>query len=86
MRTVESLDEGGCLNTLQRSFHERHALQCGFCTPAFLMMATTLDPSKDTLHRDEIRERLAGVLCRCTGYKKIVDAVEDWMTARQDPR
>jgi aerobic-type carbon monoxide dehydrogenase small subunit (CoxS/CutS family) len=74
--TVESLapDEG--LAPLQQAFKEAHALQCGFCTPGFLMTATALSRSGRTLSRDEIREELTGVLCRCTGYENIVTAVD----------
>jgi carbon-monoxide dehydrogenase small subunit len=74
--TVESLapDEG--LAPLQQAFKEAHALQCGFCTPGFLMTATALARSGRTLSRDDIREELTGVLCRCTGYENIVTAVD----------
>jgi aerobic-type carbon monoxide dehydrogenase small subunit (CoxS/CutS family) len=76
VQTVESLapDEG--LAPLQQAFKEAHALQCGFCTPGFLMTATALSRSGRTLSRDEIREELTGVLCRCTGYENIVTAVD----------
>jgi aerobic-type carbon monoxide dehydrogenase small subunit (CoxS/CutS family) len=75
VRTVEGLAREGELGDLQRSFAEEFALQCGFCTPGFLMMATALlerdpDPSEAT-----IREYLDGNLCRCTGYAPIVAAV-----------
>ena len=78
LRTVEALAEpGGELHPLQQVFHEAHALQCGFCTPGFLM---TLEPwvrEADPAQLDEatIREALAGNLCRCTGYQNIVTAV-----------
>jgi carbon-monoxide dehydrogenase small subunit len=76
VETVESLapDEG--LGELQQAFKEAHALQCGFCTPGFLMTATALANSGRTLTREQIREELAGVLCRCTGYENIVTAVD----------
>jgi aerobic-type carbon monoxide dehydrogenase small subunit (CoxS/CutS family) len=76
VETVESLAEDDCLNALQQAFKEEHALQCGFCTPGFLMTATALAYEGRTLSRDEIREELTGVLCRCTGYENIVTAVE----------
>ena len=78
VRTVESLaGPSGELNLLQQAFHESHALQCGFCTPGFLMslepFVETADPA--TLDERTIREALAGNLCRCTGYQNIVAAV-----------
>ena len=76
VETVESLAEDDRLNGLQKAFKEAHALQCGFCTPGFLMTATALERSGRRLSREEIRDELAGVLCRCTGYETIVDAVE----------
>jgi aerobic-type carbon monoxide dehydrogenase small subunit (CoxS/CutS family) len=77
VRTVEGLaDEDGTLHPLQRAFHERHALQCGFCTPGFLMSLEPVIRDADELHETEIREALAGNLCRCTGYLGIVEAVE----------
>jgi len=74
VRTVEALADGD-LHPLQRAFHEAHALQCGFCTAGFLMSLEPFlreypDPSEG-----EVREALAGNLCRCTGYEAIVEAV-----------
>jgi carbon-monoxide dehydrogenase small subunit len=74
--TVESLAEGDGLSPLQQAFKDEHALQCGFCTPGFLMAATALERRGSALTREQIREELAGVLCRCTGYEPIVSAVE----------
>jgi aerobic-type carbon monoxide dehydrogenase small subunit (CoxS/CutS family) len=76
VETVESLAVGDQLDPLQQAFKDEHALQCGFCTPGFLMTATALARAGRRLSRDEIREELAGVLCRCTGYDHIVTAVE----------
>jgi aerobic-type carbon monoxide dehydrogenase small subunit (CoxS/CutS family) len=76
VRTVESLAEDDKLNALQEAFKAEHALQCGFCTPGFLMTATALAAEGRALSRDEVREALSGVLCRCTGYENIVAAVE----------
>lgn len=76
VETVESLASGEQLHPLQQRFHEEHALQCGFCTPGFLMVAIALSRRKRAVRRGEIREELAGVLCRCTGYEFIVRAVE----------
>jgi aerobic-type carbon monoxide dehydrogenase small subunit (CoxS/CutS family) len=76
IRTVEGLAEDGELHPLQRAFHEKHALQCGFCTPGFLMSLEPIIREAGELHETEIREALAGNLCRCTGYLGIVEAVE----------
>jgi aerobic carbon-monoxide dehydrogenase small subunit len=76
--TVEGLTKNGGLHPLQEAFHEHHALQCGFCTPGFLLTALHLVRERpDVDDEDEIREALAGNLCRCTGYSNIVDAVRD---------
>lgn len=80
VETVEGLATGEELAPLQRAFKEAHALQCGFCTPGFLMAATALERSGRRLTREEIREELSGVLCRCTGYEGIVRAVERRLT------
>jgi carbon-monoxide dehydrogenase small subunit len=74
--TVEALAPADGLSPLQQAFKDAHALQCGFCTPGFLMTATALERRGGAPTRDEIREELAGVLCRCTGYEPIVTAVE----------
>ena len=76
VRTVESLAADGPLSPLQERFKSDHALQCGFCTPAFLMTTTALAAAGGTRTRAQIRDELAGILCRCTGYEFIVDAVE----------
>jgi carbon-monoxide dehydrogenase small subunit len=76
VQTVESLASGGPLSPLQQRFRQEHALQCGFCTPAFLMTATALAASGRKPDRAQVREELAGVLCRCTGYEFIVSAVQ----------
>ena len=76
VETVESLAQGGALHPLQQAFWETHAVQCGFCTPGMLMTlvhALREQPGLEDEH--EIREVLAGNLCRCTGYQNIVDAV-----------
>jgi len=77
--TVEGLTPNGQgLHPLQEAFRDHHALQCGFCTPGFLMAALHLLRERpDIDDEDEIREALAGNLCRCTGYSNIVDAVRD---------
>jgi carbon-monoxide dehydrogenase small subunit len=81
VQTVESLAANGPLNPLQERFKREHALQCGFCTPAFLMTATALAAAGQTRTRAQIREELAGVLCRCTGYEFIVSAVEEHLAS-----
>jgi len=74
--TVEGLAEDGKLHPLQENFIEHAALQCGICTPGFLMAAKTLLESNSNPTETEIRYALAGNLCRCTGYDKIVRAVQ----------
>jgi aerobic-type carbon monoxide dehydrogenase small subunit (CoxS/CutS family) len=81
--TVEGLAaDGEALHPLQQAFHERHALQCGFCTPGFLMSAEALLRERPDPSEREVREALAGNLCRCTGYEGIVEAVLDVARAR----
>jgi aerobic-type carbon monoxide dehydrogenase small subunit (CoxS/CutS family) len=76
--TVEGLArDGEQLHPLQEAFHERHALQCGFCTPGFLLSAEALLRERPDPSEREVREALAGNLCRCTGYEGIVEAVLD---------
>jgi aerobic-type carbon monoxide dehydrogenase small subunit (CoxS/CutS family) len=77
LRTVEGLaPPGGGLHPIQAAFQETHALQCGFCTPGFLMTVEAFLRERPDPSEDEIREALAGNLCRCTGYKAIIEAVE----------
>lgn len=73
--TVEGLAIKNELSQLQKAFWEHHALQCGFCTPGFLMTAQELMEAGQETNREEVRELLGGNLCRCTGYQNIVDAV-----------
>jgi aerobic-type carbon monoxide dehydrogenase small subunit (CoxS/CutS family) len=75
--TVEGLADGAELHPLQRAFHEHHALQCGFCTSGFLLAAEALLRDRPDPSEREVREALAGNLCRCTGYEGIVEAVLD---------
>jgi aerobic-type carbon monoxide dehydrogenase small subunit (CoxS/CutS family) len=84
VRTVESLAEGGELGPLQQAFKDAHGLQCGFCTPGMLMTATALKESGRKLDRDGIREEMSGVLCRCTGYEGIVNAVDAVLNGAAD--
>ena len=73
--TVEGLADGGELTGLQQAFIEHGAAQCGICTPGMLLAAHALLQQSKPLTADEVREGLAGNLCRCTGYTKIIDAV-----------
>lgn len=79
VRTVESLAGPAELDPLQQAFSRHHALQCGFCTPAFLMVARELAKRAAPVTRQEIREEISGVICRCTGYEGIVNAVADYL-------
>jgi aerobic-type carbon monoxide dehydrogenase small subunit (CoxS/CutS family) len=91
LRTVEGMTQGlpeGELHPLQQAFHEKHGLQCGFCTPGFLMSIEPLLLEERELSDQEIREALAGNLCRCTGYQNIVESVKlavERVHAPQDP-
>jgi aerobic carbon-monoxide dehydrogenase small subunit len=75
IRTVEGLANGDDLHPLQRAFIEHHALQCGFCTPGFLMLAVGILERVPDMSDAALREALSANLCRCTGYKNIVKAV-----------
>ena len=76
IRTIEGLAApDGTLNVLQRAFQEHHGLQCGFCTPGFLMLATWMLEREERLTEDGLRHLLSSNLCRCTGYQGILDAV-----------
>ena len=77
VETIEGLSDSKELAALQKSFHEKNALQCGFCTPGMLMAAQDLLKSGKRVSRDEIRSHISGNYCRCTGYQAIVDAIED---------
>ena len=74
--TIEGLASGATLHPLQQAFAELGAAQCGYCTPGILLSAKSLLETNATPSRDEIREGLAGNLCRCTGYVKILEAIE----------
>jgi carbon-monoxide dehydrogenase small subunit len=75
LMTVEGLAQGEELHPLQRAFHENHALQCGFCTPGFLMTAFAFLQETSTPTEAQAREAIAGNICRCTGYAPIVQAI-----------
>jgi aerobic-type carbon monoxide dehydrogenase small subunit (CoxS/CutS family) len=74
--TIEGLFKNGNPHPLQRSFVERGAVQCGYCTPGMILSAKALLDQNEKPSREEIREALSGNLCRCTGYNKIIEAVE----------
>jgi carbon-monoxide dehydrogenase small subunit len=76
VETIEGLTTSGEIGALQRAFHARNALQCGFCTPGMLITAAELLAQRPQATRAEIREYLSGNYCRCTGYEAIVDAVQ----------
>jgi carbon-monoxide dehydrogenase small subunit len=76
IRTVESLEVAGQLDPIQQGFHEMHALHCGFCTPGMLMTTRALLDENPRPTDQEIRTAISGGICRCTGYKNIVAAVQ----------
>ncbi|HRO36657.1 4-hydroxybenzoyl-CoA reductase subunit gamma [Thauera sp.] len=82
VETVESLSTYGRLSKLQAAFHEKLGTQCGFCTPGMLMASEALLRKNPDPSREEIKTALAGNLCRCTGYVKIIESVEAAAAAR----
>ena len=82
--TVESLGEEEELHPLQQAFKDAHALQCGYCTPGFLMAAVAIAAERRNPSRDELREELSGVICRCTGYENILTAVGLYLDERDE--
>jgi len=76
VNTVEGLEQGGKLHPMQEAFTEKHALQCGFCTPGMLMTTSALLERNKNPTELEIRQAISGNLCRCTGYLNIVKAVQ----------
>ncbi|MCY3580738.1 MAG: (2Fe-2S)-binding protein [bacterium] len=76
LRTVEGLADGDRLHPLQQAFWENHGLQCGFCTPGFLMLATGYLEQRPEPDEEELKEMLSSSLCRCTGYQNILKAVK----------
>ena len=74
--TIEGLSKGRMLHPVQKAFVENGAVQCGFCTPGMVMTSVGILSRNPDPSRDEIREGISGNLCRCTGYQKIVDAIE----------
>ena len=74
--TIEGLAQNGELHAVQQAFHEQHALQCGYCTPGFVLATVSLLAEHPDPSDEEIRHALEGNLCRCTGYQNIVKAVK----------
>jgi aerobic carbon-monoxide dehydrogenase small subunit len=79
--TIEGLARNGELHPVQQAFHDRHALQCGFCTPGMVMATVSLIEHGEATSEEAIRIGLEGNLCRCTGYHNIVAAVQDAASA-----
>ena len=75
IRTVEGLANGDTLHPIQQAFIDHHGLQCGFCTPGFLMLATNVLEQQPDIDDEELLDVLASNLCRCTGYQNIIKAV-----------
>lgn len=76
VQTIEGMAQNGTLHPLQEGFWEKHGLQCGYCTPGMIMSASYLLAKNANPSEEEIREAIAGNLCRCTGYNKIVEAIQ----------
>ncbi|MGE5505538.1 MAG: 4-hydroxybenzoyl-CoA reductase subunit gamma [Actinomycetota bacterium] len=83
IETIEGLTRNGRMSALQQAFHEKLGTQCGFCTPGMVMAAEALLRRNPDPSREQIRAALAGNLCRCTGYVKIIESVEAGAQARQ---
>lgn len=84
IETVESLSaDDGTLHPLQKAFSDQHALQCGFCTPGFLMSLKSELEKNPVPNDEEIREMISGNLCRCTGYSNIVKAVKQYISQKE---
>jgi len=85
VRTVEGLADGATLHPLQQAFWDQHGLQCGYCTPGMLMTAFAFLQHQPSPSDGDIREALAGNLCRCTGYVNIVKSVQQAAAALRQP-
>ncbi|MDR0841328.1 MAG: (2Fe-2S)-binding protein [Christensenellaceae bacterium] len=82
--TIEGLEQDGILHPLQQAVLDHHALQCGFCTPGFILSAKALLDKNPHPTRNEIKTAISGNLCRCTGYMQLIEAIEDVAGARQE--
>lgn len=76
VETIEGLSDNGRLHTIQKKFIEHGAVQCGFCTPGMIMSAKALLDKNPNPDEEEIKDAISGNLCRCTGYKQIIDAIK----------
>jgi aerobic carbon-monoxide dehydrogenase small subunit len=85
IETIEGLSDRGVIADIQKAFHERNALQCGFCTLGILVTAHHLLRTMQNPSREAIRDALSGNYCRCTGYVAIVDAIEEVSASRREP-
>jgi carbon-monoxide dehydrogenase small subunit len=85
IRTIEGMEHGGKLHPLQQAFWDCHGLQCGFCTPGMIMQSAFLLEQNPDPTDDEVREGIAGNLCRCTGYVNIVKAVQQAAAELRSP-
>lgn len=83
IETIEGVSDSGAIADLQTAFHQRNALQCGFCTPGVLLTAAELLTKQPAADRPMIRTYLSGNYCRCTGYQAIVDAIETVIQGRR---
>jgi carbon-monoxide dehydrogenase small subunit len=86
IRTIEGLETNGELDPVQRAILEKQGVQCGFCTPGIIMAARGLLDENPNPTREEIKRGLSGNLCRCTGYMKIIAAVESVANAENEPK
>ena len=84
IKTIESLSKDGELHPMQESFIDNSALQCGFCTPGFVLSGINLLERNPNATTEEIKEGLSGNICRCTGYEQIIKAVEDVRDKKYD--
>jgi carbon-monoxide dehydrogenase small subunit len=84
LTTIEGLADGNTLHPMQQAFLDQHAVQCGFCSPGVMLTALSFLRDNPNPSDFEIREALSGNLCRCTGYKQIVDAVKQAAVALRD--
>jgi aerobic carbon-monoxide dehydrogenase small subunit len=84
IRTIESVGISQQLHTLQQAFSRHHALQCGYCTPGFVMRALAMRTEGVPADPQAVREALAGNLCRCTGYAGIVAAICEWLAVENE--